>query len=366
MPIRPDSEELTIKTAGRILGGWLGVRVSRGVERLPSGYVVSLTERYPGQIGQVATTPGSTCEVFLGADLILTGYVDKYAPGYSAGQHEVSLIGRSKTEDVVDCSVDVDAVGVNSWELKAATIGEAAKKIVKPLGITVTLPDGDAKLDPKYPFIMNPGMTCYQLIEEVAATVQMLVWDNEKGELVISKVGTKRAGTALVEGINIEAAAAGYSMDQRYNEIRVIGQIGSSQDTQTHQLHTNSAGDAFDPNVRAGRLLVIVTDLLGPEAKWAQQRAKWEISRRYGRSRQIQVTVTGWRGQDGQLWTPNTIVAVNCPTLKMKQDLVIAECAWARGPQGTQTMMTLMPKEGLEPQLFYPPLFLAPGTVANP
>ena len=354
MPIRPDDEELTIKTGGKTLGGWLSLRVMRGVERLPSGFMCQLTERYPGQAAQVAVEPGATCQVFLGSDLIITGYIDKYQPAYSGTAHTVMLMGRSKTEDVVDSSVDTEALSEatgGTWEVKAGTIGDAAKLLCKPLHIDVSLPDGDVPLEPTYPFIVNPGMTVYQLLEEMARSVQVLMWDDPQGRLVLSKVGTKRAATPLVEGINVEIAAAQYSMDQRYHEIRVLGQVGQLSPTRPG-IHENYFGSALDPDVRDGRLLVMIMDQVGIDGAWPQKRANWEIGRRYGRSRQIQVTVTGWRGSDGQLWTPNTIVSVKCPTLKMNQDLVISEAAWMRSEQGTQTVLTLMPAKGLMPAPF--------------
>ena len=64
MPTKPDDEELVIKTGGMTLGGWTGIRVSRGVERLPSGFVCELTEHYPGQL-QSIVMPGATCKVLL-------------------------------------------------------------------------------------------------------------------------------------------------------------------------------------------------------------------------------------------------------------------------------------------------------------
>jgi prophage tail gpP-like protein len=105
MTVLPDAEELRIKTGGQILGGWLSARVERGIERLPSGFVVELTELHPGQAGKAVIEPGSAAQIYLGADLILTGYVDLYSPKYDGGQHVVRIEGRSKTEDVVDCSL---------------------------------------------------------------------------------------------------------------------------------------------------------------------------------------------------------------------------------------------------------------------
>src|ERR1700730_2629799 len=105
MVIRPEDDELTILTDGRELGGWTAVAVDRGVELLPSNFRVDLTERYPGQAGQAPVEPFKPCEVYLGLDKILTGYIDLYWPHEDANSHLVSIQGRSKTEDLVDCSL---------------------------------------------------------------------------------------------------------------------------------------------------------------------------------------------------------------------------------------------------------------------
>jgi prophage tail gpP-like protein len=42
--IAPDSEELRIHVNGQRLAGWQEFEVYRGVEELPSGFVISLTE----------------------------------------------------------------------------------------------------------------------------------------------------------------------------------------------------------------------------------------------------------------------------------------------------------------------------------
>jgi hypothetical protein len=69
-PIAPDKEELTIRTGGQILGGWQRIRVTRGVELLPSHFDIELTERFPGQVGQAIIEPGQPCTVSL-CDLVL-------------------------------------------------------------------------------------------------------------------------------------------------------------------------------------------------------------------------------------------------------------------------------------------------------
>ena len=102
------------------------------------------------------------------------------------------------------------------------------------------------------------------------------------------------------------------------------------------------------------RLLMIVQDPPGPEGKWAKQRAEWEVARRYGRSRTVDIIVTGWRDGSDTLWTPNTVVNVSAPNLKLDEDMIIARVTWLRGPAGTQTRLSCMPPQGLEPAPFIP------------
>jgi prophage tail gpP-like protein len=82
--------------------------------------------------------------------------------------------------------------------------------------------------------------------------------------------------------------------------------------------------------------------------------ALWEANRRLGRSRLARVTVVGWRDGAGKLWTPNSIVSVQLPTAKIRgEDRLISEVTFLRsGEEGTQCVITVMPKEGLSPQPF--------------
>lgn len=342
---------MQVTVGGQQLSGWTGYRLTRGVERLPSGCVLEFTERYPGKPGKAPIAPGQSCMVSIGADLWLTGYADLYWPHLEAEHHIVRAEIRSKTCDLVDCSL-IPPNDLKSWVIQQKTIGAAAMQLCQPFGITVSLPDGDAPLPQNVPFVITPGETVYQMIESLARTVQMLVWDDPQGRLVISKVGTTRATTSLVEGVNCEVEEARLSMDQRYSQIMVIGQapiVGADG-----SYHLNVEGKASDPDVPRYRPLLIIMDQPGPGNQWAQQRAQWEVARRYGRSRLGDVSTSpGHRQQDGTLWQPNTIVSCSLPSLKINQDMLIAEVAPRGGEAGTSTLLSIMPKEGFMPEPFH-------------
>jgi prophage tail gpP-like protein len=347
--VTPDQEDLTVKIGGQTIGGWVGARVTRGVERLPSGFALEFTELYPGQASPAVVTPGLDCTVNLGSDLVLTGYANLYWPHEDTSTHIVRAEARSKTQDLVDCSL-APPVALPPWVFHAATIGDAAKKICSHFNIDVTGDGIDAPLDPKVPFIVNPGETPAELLEYMARTAQVLMYDDPQGRLVFAKVGTKRAGSALVEGVNCEVAEARLSDDQRYSVITVIGQAPLYEND---QAHLNVEASATDSDVKRYRPKLIIMDMPGPDRKWAQQRADWEVARRYGRSKIVDVVVTGWRDEQGGLWTPNTIVNCNLASCKINQDLLLAEVAWMRNEQGTSSLLTLMPKEGFMPEPFH-------------
>jgi prophage tail gpP-like protein len=365
MPRLPDDEELTIRTGGRTLGGWTRFSVTRGVELLPSTCEVSLTERSPTQVGAAVVAPFSECQVFLSEDKILTGYIDVYQPSYDKQHHEVQIACRSKTEDIVDCSVDIDKLG--GWQIRDKMIGEAAKKLVAPYKIQALTPDGDEKLDPRFPVIVQPGMTVYQLIEEMARQTRMLVWDDADGNLVLTKgsaVGKKRAGSALVEGINVEVGAARISGDQRYQTVKVVSQF-YWQDTAGP--HASFEATATDNQVPRARMLMVPIEVLGPDGTWLKQRAEWEVSRRLGRSRAVRIVVTGWRDGSDRLWQPNSLVSVQAPELKINEDLLISQCTWMRDETGTKTVLLCAPPAAFQPPPFtFKPLFQTAPTSSVP
>lgn len=345
------SDILTITTGGMILSGWTETRVTRSVERFPSDFQISLTERFPGSFGEASVAPGSTCSVSLGGDKVLTGYIDVYSPSYSGNFHQVVIQGRSKGEDLVDSSYIPDSV--DGWQLNDKTLKPIFQRLLKPFP-DIQLQMQEDKSIASYPVQIQLGQTVFELMQEYARIGQVIVYDDADGNLVVGNVGTGR-GSPIVEGQNIEAATARIDYSQRFAKIEAVGSMQTLEGG-LNQLR----GEATDDQIRKSRTKLLVMDTVtGPDQQWAQQQVDWEMNRRKGRSLQVQVVVTGWRDANGQLWTPNSIVSIEAPNLKVQSELVIVECSWIRGEQGTQTEMLLMPKEALQPEPFHPPAGLA-------
>src|SRR4051812_44450714 len=99
-------DDLTLIANTTRISGWTSVRVTRGIERLPSDFEISMTERYPGEIGAISVHPGDQCTIQLGRDTVLTGYVDRYIPSIDGCSHSICITGRGRCADLIDCSAE--------------------------------------------------------------------------------------------------------------------------------------------------------------------------------------------------------------------------------------------------------------------
>ena len=344
------TDDLTLVVGGRKIAGWTGVRVTRGIERIPSDFEIGLTARSLRGLSAVVVQPGSSCKVMIGDDLVLTGYVDQYRPGISAGMHAIRVCGRGRCEDLVDCSAE--------WpgsQISGSTALGIAQKLAKPYGITVS---GEA--GPAVPqFILMYGETAWEVIERTCRFAALLAIEQADGNLLLTRVGTTEAGSGFVEGKNVESAEAVFAMDQRYSQYWVYG-MGANMyaDVGANPMILKQLSD---PGVPRHRRKAIVADS-GPEGtqqEYGIKRAIWEMNRRAARSRMVRLSVDSWRDGKGKLWEPNTLAPVEVPVLNLpKEKWVIAEVTFQRDLNGTRADVTLMPADAFLPEPYYPlPIF---------
>ncbi len=210
MPSDAPADELTLRTGGRDIKGWQAVRVTRGCERMPSDFEVELVEQYPGDPTEIIVAPGSPCEILLGADRVLTGYIDRYAPSISAHDHAVRISGRSMCQDLVDSSAILPNMAVSG-----GTFLSIAQKLAEPYGITVKSQTQRAD-DPFRQFNVTLTETPYEIIERVARYFRVLVYDDTDGNLILADVGASSMASGFSIGDNVQSASVTFTADQRF------------------------------------------------------------------------------------------------------------------------------------------------------
>lgn len=356
------TEDLTLKVNGASLSGWQSIRVTRGIERCPSDFDIEMTERYPGDANAFVVQPGDACQVLLGYDLVITGYIDRLNPSIDRGAHTIRVVGRGKCADLVDCAAE--------WpggQITGSSAFSIAKKLAEPYGVfsdgrpsnRIIVSTDVSDVGPIIPqFSLILGTTAFSLIERVCRYAALLAYEEADGNLFLTRAGSDVAASGLVQGQNVQRASIEFSMDQRYSEVYAyIQSFDTFQDTGDLG---NLKYIRADPNVARHRRMVVIAESGDSDFHILEQRTAWEIARRFGRSNQLHVTVDSWRDGAGVLWTPNTIVPVSIPALKLKADAkwLLSEVTYSRNSSsGTTADLVLMPPEAFIPQ----PIVLYPG-----
>ena len=330
----PD-DTLTLQVGGRRFLGWQEVRVTRGVERMPSDFDLRVTERNPDG-SKITIKPGDTCTVLIGNNPVLTGYVDRYRGDIAPGQHNISVAGRSKCEDIVDC-----AAVYSGAQISAGSVLQLAQDLCQPYSITASGETGPAVPQ----FNLNLGETAWEIIDRVTRYGALLAYDAPDGNLVLAKLGTTLHSSGFEQGVNVQSASIDYGMDQRYSEyVAAFVSVDKLSDLGTGG---NLLGTARDTGVPRFRRRVIVSEQTINGQSLALARATWEQNRRIGRSQAVTVVCDTWRDSDGLLWQPNQLAPVNIPALKLvRQQWLISEVSYERDERnGTTARVTLMPPE---------------------
>lgn len=348
------SDDLIIEVNGQKVQGWEKIRVTRSIERTPADFEITMTERYPGELEPMIINAGDPCKVYLGADLVITGYVDRVGSLLTGTTHEVTVIGRSKSADLLDCSAE--------WpgsQIMGSSVVDIARKLCKPYGINVI--NRSANNGPVIPqFTLILGETVFSIIERMSSYSRFLVYDDTDGNLLIDRVNTTdQAASGFEEGVNVESARITRTMDNRYSQYVAFKiSIDNFNDfSQTLALgDSNQLAITYDKGVPRYRRLVMIAEPVSGGRDLVVARALWESARRLGRSQSVHIRTDGWRDKAGKLYTPNTLAKVHIPTMKVVNEmLTISQVVYERDETGTHADVSLMPSVAFtpEPTLLY-------------
>ena len=346
----------TLRIGGVDYTGWREISVRRGLEHAAAQFEANVSERTTGQPFEPwVLRPGAPCSILLDGELVITGFIDTYAPSFDANTHDVTVSGRSRTADFVD-----GASIVAGGQFKQLSLLEIALRLAAPFGIAV---DALAAIGgPLADVQIQQGETCYAVLERLCRMQGLLVCDGPGGILTLARVGSRRAAGALIQGDNILSASATLDASQRFSEYTVKGQRPNQDDREdggdaTAPLgglrQTQASGGPAGPSVRAC-IGAVADAFLGRYKPWlltaetiaddaqCRRRAEWEARRRAGHATRATVTVAGWRQlPGGPLWDTNLLVPVIAPWLGINRELLIAAVAFQKGESGSTTTLEL-------------------------
>lgn len=320
-----------LKVGGALYGGWKKISIRRGMEQISGAFDLSVTERWPDQRAPRLIKPGDACQVLVDGAPVITGHVDDVDPAFDKESHGVTISGRDRTGDLVDC-----AAIWKTGQWSGRTLAQICADLAAPFGIEVV--DTVKAATPFPTFAIEEGESAFETTERAARMRGVLLLSDGEGRLVIARAGTGRAGSALVQGVNILAGEGKFSQRERFSRYIVKGQ-SQGNDQRFGAAVAQQKGEAVDEAITRYRPLIVMAEDQGDGVS-LRERAAWERNVRMGRGSRATITVQGW-AHAGGLWQPNQLVRVTSALLDVDEDLVVAEVALTLDDRGTLAALSV-------------------------
>ena len=352
------TDRIALYANGFTYTGWTEVSVTRSIEEAASSFVLSVSDK--PATGKAPTLLGDKGRRMLlrpmtpvaiaveavdspaGFRPLLEGNCYTTQGGYSSQSHEVAVSGRSKTAQIVDCTVD--------WPepvISGSTVLRIAQLLCVPYNVNVT---SDVDVGAPLPtYKVDRTETVFEAIERACRLRGLLITDDTEGGLQLTRVGTARHNVRLTRGGQILSGSGTFDASGLYSTYRVLAQRpGNNSDFGAVVAQVEA--EALDDTI-TGRLLTIAAEQSADTAR-AKVRATWEAATRAGRASSFEYTVAGWRDIPGDdsadLWTPGRLVRVVDDWLDVDADLLIVAANFSLDNGGTVTTLTLAPPAGYE------------------
>lgn len=321
--------------------GWTALRATTSIEHAAGAFELEVTGRWgAGELPFNVLKPGVECTLKLAGQTVITGWIDALTREIDDRDCRVSLSGRDKTADLVDCSARVPSAYTDR------TLDQIAEDQCRDYGITVTTTGAVGK--PFKRVVVEPGESVFELLERLARQRGVLLLPDGAGGLIIGQVGTEQAPAPLVLGGNLLSLRYTADFRDRFSEYQGLGQSAGSDDwsgKQAAQVKASATDEAAGAGRRRLKIIVGETGETDLDA-----RVKWERAVRYGRSLSLQARVHGW-AVDGQLWRQNTRVQVHAPQMGMDGAFLVTGVTYTLDNQsGTIAELDLSMPEAYTPE----------------
>jgi len=325
---------LEVRIEGNRYTGWTSAAVSRSLDALSATFELSVTS----QRGAFPLLPGVDVSIFLpgtlpiGDRLILTGRVDRVQASLTPDSHSITISGRDRTADLVDCSIDPEAPA----ELYDVRVDEIVRELARPFGVAVEANFDTSTSERFEKFAYMQGESPFAAIDRATRLRGLLAFTDRFGKLQIERPGGPgRTLTDLVEGVNIAAASWEWNDAGRFKTYVVRGQRQGS-DAESGILVAATEGRASDSAIGRFRPLVLLAE--GPvTSASATARAQWEATVRASRAVVATVQVPTWReGSDPNSfpWEVNRLTRLTIPSLGLDSDMLLNRVSYRMGDQG--------------------------------
>ncbi|MGA5655267.1 phage baseplate assembly protein [Rahnella contaminans] len=335
---------IVLTLGGQSFTGWTSASVSRSIENAAGQFQLGVAK--PVGTSLDALKPGLAAKLTINGQAVVTGWLDELNPSISTDSFSISVTGRDKTGDLVDCAAVYQG---GMWS--GRTLAQIAADLCKPFGIAVRWEVSDAAAGKAFSsFKLEHSETVYEALGRASRMRGVLMTSNAAGDLVFTQPGTASAGS-LELGKTLLSLEYNHSWHDRFSLYKVVGGHacgGSVGDALTDVAQvTGPSAEVSDPEVTRYRPTIKIADHnITQQTAWA--RADHERRQAIAKSTRFTATVPGWYRADGALWDVNFMVTLTAAAFGINAlPLLIAAVEYQlSGDNGLTTQLTLAPRDG--------------------
>ena len=331
-------DAITLFVNGKVYEGWKDVQIEREMNVIASPFTLSATEKWSSSGEPWRIKPGDHTHIHMGDASVHTGYVDSMDLDFDPSSRVTKISGRSRTGDLVDCSV----VGQN--EYRNLFINEIATKLCEPFGIRVLLRSTAGEKIAQ--FTVKQGETVYEALDRLARMRSLILYPSYQSNLIMERKGNIVAKGELIQGQNILRGSAAYDNSERFSKYIIKGQNPGSIAGLPEQ-NVGAKGEATDAGIHRYRPLIVVAEN-SVDNNSSAERAKYEANIRLAKALTVSLEVQGWYQKDGTPWEVNQLIYVNVPYLGIRSKLLCKKVKFTKGSDGTKTSLELIHPKAFE------------------
>jgi prophage tail gpP-like protein len=329
-------DEVVLKVNGFNYSGWLSIEIKKSVRALSGMFSLKVTDSWSIKKKGWIIVPGDYCELFIGSELMISGHIDDLEYAINPSSREITVTGRDKTGDLVDCSIDS-----KHSDFKNITLNALLQRLCSPFGIKVI---NETSINPQIEsFGYNQGSSVYDAIDELSKKYGFVACSTPDGNLSIPRIGEIFALDYIEEGVNLFDGSVKFDHKDRFSRYVLKGQVVPS-DNFFGEAANAAAGVTTDPEVKRYRPKVINSSGSSTGSNLLK-RSEWEMNLRSSKSTAGSVSLKGWRQRSGSLWKENTMINYKSNYLGLETQLLIGDITYSLDDKGRRVTFDLMRKE---------------------
>jgi prophage tail gpP-like protein len=278
---------------------------------------------------------GDAVDVWVGSELVVRGFAERLGTSSDAIRSTITIGGRSRTADAIDCSAE-------ARRFRDQTILAIAEELLKPHQIEVRTTAAPQDLKPIPKLAIEPGETIFEALDRAARLQGLWIYDDPQGRMIIGRPGMTRASYEIRRGVNVLAHQGEVDSSQCFSRYLVKGQI-APRDEAFGRAAAGVEALSLDANALRDRVLILPSESGADQAR-AEARAQYEAAKRAGDAVSASYTLPGWTQPTGKLYAPGELVRVVDPLFRVDADMIVASCSYKRtaadGPT-TDVLVTL-------------------------